>query len=515
MEPSSSPTPQLPSESARPVGMERPQRLISTRDSRVRKDGAMVQRFFRSFTLLAGAVAFGGMLALSVMALVSARSLARFDPVHRHASQLQQLRRVEERILRALLRGLEGPPAKNGTLSDAAETLDHLVDSDGYLLPETGQRLREASELLSGSTVSELTPLTALREIETALEGEMSAHEDLLARVEEDTRIELLLSGALVLAVPLVGLVLSLLLRRRFLLPLDKLRELMGLLGQKEYRTVGTEGLDPLLRPVFDNFNHMTTRLLELERQHRKRQETLEQEVHAATSALLQQERELARSERLAALGELAAGVAHELRNPLAGIQMAVGGVSKEISDAEHRSRLDLAVAELRRVTRLLNDLLDAARPTPEPSKTFSIAPTVDEFLGLARYQVPANIRIRQEVPADLECRLPEGGLRQALWNLVLNAAQAIGDEPGEIVVKAAGDDGGIRLSVTDDGPGFPEEILRDGARSFATLREGGTGLGLATVRRFAQDLGGELALANVAPHGARVLLRLPCQETP
>jgi signal transduction histidine kinase len=257
----------------------------------------------------------------------------------------------------------------------------------------------------------------------------------------------------------------------------------------------------------------MASRLHELEQQHQVRQSTLEEEVRAATGALLQQQNELARSQRLAAMGELAAGVAHELRNPLAGIQMALSALSRETKYRDHASRLDLAVAELKRMTRMLNELLNAARPRPEPSKPVRLGKLVSDFVSLARCQIPDRVGLRTEIPEKLSCRLPEGGIQQALWNLVLNSVQAIGDHEGRIEILAEWTEGWLRLKVVDDGPGFPRELLEAGVRGFAPLRPGGTGLGLPTVRRFAHDLGGELHFENLKPRGASVVLAVPCQK--
>jgi signal transduction histidine kinase len=100
--------------------------------------------------------------------------------------------------------------------------------------------------------------------------------------------------------------------------------------------------------------------------------------------------------------------------------------------------------------------------------------------------------------------------LRQALLNLLLNAIQVLEGE-GQVRLAAWGDGDQLLLCVEDEGPGFPEQMLRAGVRPFATGRPGGTGLGLAMVRRFARDNDGELELANREPYGARVILRLPC----
>jgi signal transduction histidine kinase len=466
----------------------------------------MLRALFRSFWILAASAAAVPVVALAVISVASARSLDRFQAVHLHAAELSQLRRIEER----LTRGVAGEGADGSqTLAESKTDVNEVLKRHLYVAPATGAHLRKASGLLPQ------TPLGAVRELEESLADEMTAHDELLLRVERDTRVELLVSIALTFGLPLLGVGLLIALRKRFLLPLDQLRNLMRLLARQEYRTVPTAGLDPLLQPVFDNYNQMAGRLLELERQHLSRQRTLEGEVRAATGALLQQQRELARSQRLAAMGELAAGVAHELRNPLAGIQMALRALGQETKDRDHACRLDLTVQELKRVTRMLNELLNAARPRPEPSMPVRLAKLVTDFVSLARYQVPERVELGMDVPHDLECRLPEGGMRQALWNLVLNSIQAIGDVEGHIEIAAAFEGRRLRLSVVDDGPGFPRELLEGGIRSFSPLGPAGTGLGLATVRRFVADLGGELLLENREPHGASVVLSIPFPESP
>jgi two-component system NtrC family sensor kinase len=128
---------------------------------------------------------------------------------------------------------------------------------------------------------------------------------------------------------------------------------------------------------------------------------------------------------------------------------------------------------------------------------------------------VPAQIRLEHRIPQGMHCELPEGALRQALLNLILNAAQALKEESGTVFLSADRTDDLLTIAVTDDGPGFPPQLLQGGARLFATWREQGTGLGLAMVQRFARDLAGELRLVNLEPRGASATLRLPCRNCP
>ena len=105
---------------------------------------------------------------------------------------------------------------------------------------------------------------------------------------------------------------------------------------------------------------------------------------------------------------------------------------------------------------------------------------------------------------------MPEAGLRQAMINLILNAAEAMEGTAGEILVTAQKEGGEIGLCVCDSGPGFPVELLQRGIQEFGTGRPGGSGLGLASVRRFVSNQGGRLELFNRDVGGACVLISLP-----
>jgi signal transduction histidine kinase len=271
------------------------------------------------------------------------------------------------------------------------------------------------------------------------------------------------------------------------------------------------ERVDPFVLPLHRQFNALAHRLQELEASHRARAASLEAEVRMTTRQLLEQQRNLARAERVAATGEFAASVAHELRNPLAGIQMTLNNLRAELNDAELTERVDLVVAEVGRLSRLLTELLDAGRPhAPEPARPLRLAEVVDDMLALTRCQLTPEIRLTNRVDPALTCRLPADRLRQALLNLILNGAGALGEAGGEIVIEAKQEGRMLRITVSDDGPGFPPELIAQGIRPYFSTRERGTGLGLAMVRRFTSDVGGSLEIANRQPRGAQVTLVVP-----
>jgi two-component system NtrC family sensor kinase len=472
------------------------------------------------FWLPAGVSVALVLIAVGALVVLSWRSVARIQPVQAHLAQMSRLQEVGLDFEQTLIRGLRDPSqVAMEQLVALGDELLALASSAQHLQPQTPQRLRSIRLLLvsRGRPPVDLLSET-LAQLRRLLLAERRAHDRLLAAVERDSRTELRLAMGLLLGLPAAGAALLFLMRRRIKHPLDQLGALLVQLAERDYRPVPQQTLGdaaPLLLPVLHSYNELVLRLRDLEAEHRDREHGLEREVRAATAALLEQSRELARAERLAAVGAVAAGLAHELRNPLAGIQMACGKLHKSLTDPAQLSRVEAVIGELRRLNGLLSQRVDAARHTPEALTRVPLKETVEAFLVLVRYQVPAGLRLRAEVDPELACLLPEGGLRQALLNLVLNAAQAVDETGGSVCVAASREDGRLLLSVTDDGPGFPPGLLEGGVRPFASGRPGGTGLGLAMVRRFVLDLAGELLLENPPGGGARVLLRLPCTEAP
>jgi two-component system NtrC family sensor kinase len=474
-----------------------------------------VRRLFWLPIGISGTLVVAVLLALVVVASVGLR---RVEPIQAHLGDIGRLRDLGMAMEQVLFRGMQGTdPIATTELASLHDALEEAIPRTGYLSPETPERLRGIEALLSDAGSTRVDNLSrALGELRTTLAGERRRLDLLMDKLAHDTRAELDLALVLVGVLPLLGIGGLLMLRRWVERPLASLGDLLARLAERDYRPV-TENLlndsSPLVQPVFRSYNELVHRLQELEAEHDDRERTLEQQVRQATGALLTQSRELARSERLAAVGAVSAGLAHELRNPLAGIQMACTKLQRALGDSDQSARLEAVVAELKRLNRLLSDRVDAARHAPEPLTAVNLKGTVEEFLSLVRYQVPEGLRLTAQIPDDLVCPLPEGGLRQALLNLTLNAAQSMDGSDGEVAIRAVREGQSVVLSVTDTGPGFLPELLTLGLRPFASGRIGGTGLGLAMVRRFTEDINAELVLSNREPQGARVTLRLPCPE--
>jgi len=468
----------------------------------------------RLFWLPMGVSAVLVLTVLVGLVAVSWRSLERIQPVQDHLAYIGRVQDVALNMEQTLLLGLRGSHIRDVDLADLEAQVRALTTLENPLHPQTRERLLGVAESLAkGHTNPMELLISTLARLREVLAAERRHYDQLLADVALDNETELRLAVAFLIALPLAGGALLLLARARIKHPLDDLGDLLVRLAGRDYRPVpaaALSGAAGLLQPVFRSYNALVSRLQELEAQHRTREHTLEQEVRQATEALLAKNRELARAERLAAVGAVSAGLAHELRNPLAGIQMACSKLQRSLGNSEQAARIEAVIVEIKRINGLLTQKVDAARHAPEVLARVQLISLVDEFLNLVRYQVPAGILLEARVPQDLVCLLPAAGLRQALLNLVLNAVQVLGEQ-GHVTVSARRLGERLVIRVSDDGPGFSDEMLAVGVRPFSTGRSGGTGLGLAMVRRFTRDHNGELELANLEPHGAEVTLSLPC----
>ena len=240
----------------------------------------------------------------------------------------------------------------------------------------------------------------------------------------------------------------------------------------------------------------------------------INQQIEITVKALLQEQFALVHSEKKTIAAELAASLAHEIRNPLAAIQMSLSNLRVDIHDEELKERIERVSAEVVRIGRLVGETVESARMDPEPESVICLSDLTDEILRLMKFQLPPSIVTQNKVPRDLHCNLPKERIRRALFNLISNSAGSIGDKSGVINVDAQVSDSNLEISVTDNGAGFSAEILSGGGRALIKNTTSTIGLGLAIVRRITRDAGGDMRLENLAAgehgQGARVTLLLP-----
>jgi len=241
-------------------------------------------------------------------------------------------------------------------------------------------------------------------------------------------------------------------------------------------------------------------------------------------------ERENERNARLAGVGQLAADMAHEVRNPLAAISGSVEMLRSGGRSPEDQQRLmDIVLREIRRLDALIADFLQYARPAAPKLEDISVGPLLEDLAEMASGGAPAAIRIGCEVEDDLLVHTDSAQLRQVLWNLIRNAQQALGDS-GQIQLVAKrqivpqdprpgdrnGEEGGqpgVEITVSDDGGGMEPEILERIFDPFFTTRPDGSGLGLATVHRIIGALGGQVMVESSPGAGTNVRILLAGDE--
>jgi two-component system, NtrC family, sensor histidine kinase HydH len=236
-------------------------------------------------------------------------------------------------------------------------------------------------------------------------------------------------------------------------------------------------------------------------------------QLHQAHRELQQNFQAMKRAERLSALGQLSAGLAHEIRNPLASIEGAAAVVQRESESSERRREfLDIIRKESRRLNRLLSSFLDFAKPRQPNLEMVEIDALLDSVLMLARHAGNgARLDLRKQIEPGLtriECDAEQ--LKQVLLNLVMNAIQAM-PRGGRVTVAAERNESGVTIDVCDQGEGIREDNLDRVFDPFFTTKENGSGLGLSIAHQIISQHGGRLTIQPNSPRGvtARILLPL------
>ncbi len=236
--------------------------------------------------------------------------------------------------------------------------------------------------------------------------------------------------------------------------------------------------------------------------------------VFEDVTALRRYEGERKREERLAGVGRIAAGIAHEIRNPLA----SLSGAIQLLKDEHEGPLLDIAQREVLRLNDLVGEFLESARPIELRIEQVSVSTIVDDVVQAfgrdPRYGEQVDIVVAEEDDDDGRAEVDADRLRQMLWNLLLNAAQAM-PEGGTIHLRVHFEQLSLTIEVRDEGTGIPADEVGKIFDPFYTTRQGGTGLGLANVDRLARAHGGSVSVRSRFGAGTSFILDFPRHQAP
>ena len=229
-------------------------------------------------------------------------------------------------------------------------------------------------------------------------------------------------------------------------------------------------------------------------------------------------QRKSAAQQRLAAVGEMAAGIAHEVRNPLASMSGSIQILRQELPvNAEQGQLMDIVIRESERLNETIKSFLAYARPQTASTRRFDLRRAVNETALLLQHS-PESADAHH-IDVDLPSTpvwfdADEGQMRQVVWNLATNARDAMPDGGNLVVAVECEESGSVALRVRDEGVGIPPDELDNMLQPFQGRFEQGTGLGLAIVHRIVSDHGGELQVTSTPGSGTTVCVRLPVPVT-
>lgn len=337
-------------------------------------------------------------------------------------------------------------------------------------------------------------------------------------------QVNLVLSGVLIF-VTLIGVGLSAWFSRRLSLPVKALEEGVRRVAAGEKLPDIVVDSNDEIASLADEFNIMKHRLAAREQENRALNRTLEEKVLERTTQLeetsrelLTAQQELAQAERLAGIGLLASGVAHEINNPLAIIRGNAELLQLAVKAGEPEpDELETILRQVGRIDRIVRNLRSFSRNGLQLVSVFSLVELLDSILDQIGHQVPLEqYRIARDYRnTSIQIEADEDQLRQVFTNLVLNGLQSMPDG-GILTLDMTSDDSGrsAGITVTDTGCGIRPEQQAKLFTPFFTTKPGGTGLGLAVSYGIVKDHGGEIRVVSEEGCGSRFTVVLPLRQT-
>ena len=235
----------------------------------------------------------------------------------------------------------------------------------------------------------------------------------------------------------------------------------------------------------------------------------------------VEMEEQVRRQERLVTVGSLAAGIAHEIRNPLASLSGSIEVLKSELKlRGDDKHLMDIVIRETERLNTIIKEFLEYARPKPPRGEQIPINSLMNETITLFKNSKDfrEDITIQTDIDRRAKVQADPQRMRQVFWNLLINASQAL-TSGGEITIRASarrgseGATGWTEILLSDSGQGIAPEHIGKIFDPFFTTKAEGTGLGLAIVHRIIADHGGTIAVESEQEKGTRFKIRLPMSE--
>jgi len=306
----------------------------------------------------------------------------------------------------------------------------------------------------------------------------------------------------------------SVFLAKRLSTPLRRLEEISRRVAEGEYDHEFTARGPREIEHLARSLNEMAKQLRGEKRELEEWANTLEKKVAERSEEMKKIHAQLFRSEKLASLGKLAAGVAHEINNPLTGVLTNSSLLLEDLDrDDPRREDVEVMVNETIRCREIVKRLLDFAKQTKPQKRLASINTLIETIVLLVRNQASfRNVTIEKHLEADLpDVLVDPDQIQQVFVNIILNAAEAM-TRGGKLTIRswASPDGQSVLVSIADTGPGIPEEVRERIFDPFFTTKEHGTGLGLSISYGIVEQHGGTVSVESAVGKGSTFTIQLP-----
>ncbi len=323
----------------------------------------------------------------------------------------------------------------------------------------------------------------------------------------------------------LFGVVLTVFIPRMITKPIMSLFDAAESVASGDYsvrvRAGGASGEIEILAKAFNNMidnidrnsrelQRKNDEILKLLQKTREFNELLEYKIAEATAEIEEKHRQLAHSQKLAAIGELATGVAHEVRNPLSGIGLALELMMDETENEEHKQTMDEVLHEISRLERIVKGLFDLGHPKSLQLMECGPNDIVERALNLVSKKAKAKgVLIKKELSCANTFYVDHEQIEQVILNLLINSIDATGSF-GEVRVGTRCGNGSIEIEVSDTGCGIPDDETERILQPFYSTKETGTGLGLAISSRIVEAHKGKIHISSKVGEGSTFVVEIP-----